>query len=110
MRYSTPLFPVLHSLPVFAKSMSIETIRPFNHLILCVSFSPYPQTFPGSVFSSELALHIRWSFSFSISPSNEYLGLISFRTVWFDVVYCMTYESDLSFCKWLVTHFGTNFD
>ena len=69
----------------------IESKRPINHLILCcphlILFSIFPQI---RVFSNELALHIRWSkywsFSFSISPSNEYLGLISFRIVWFDLL------------------------
>ena len=61
---------------------------PFNHLILCHPLLP-PSIFPSiRVFSNESALHIRWpkfwSFSFSISPSNEYSGLISFRMEWFD--------------------------
>ena len=70
------------------KLMSIELVILFNHLILC---SPLlsPSIFPSiKVFSNESALHIRWpnywSFSFSISPSNEYLGLISFRMDWLD--------------------------
>ena len=61
-----------------------------NHLILCHPLLPLPSTFPSiRVFSNESALHIRWpkfwSFSFSISPSNEYSGLISFRIHWFDL-------------------------
>ena len=64
---------------------------PSNHLILCCPLLLLPSIFPSiSVFSSELALHIRWpkywSFSFSISPSNEYSGLISFKTDWFDLL------------------------
>ena len=64
---------------------------PFNHLILCRPLLLLPSIFPSiRVFSSELALHVRWpecwSFSFSISPSNEYSGLISFRINWFDLV------------------------
>ena len=62
---------------------------PSNHLILCCPLLLLPSIFPRiRVFSNESALHIRWpeywSFSFSISPSNEYSGLISFRTEWFD--------------------------
>ena len=62
-----------------------------NHLILCHPLLLLPSIFPSiKVFSSELALHIRWpkswSFSFSISPSNEYLGLIFFRIDWFDLL------------------------
>ena len=64
--------------------MSIESVMPSNHLILCWPLLPPPSIFPSiRVFSNESALHIRWpqywSFSFSISPSNEYSGLISFR-------------------------------
>ena len=66
------------------KLMSIELVMPSNHLILCHSLLLLPSTFPSiRVFSNEAVLHIRWpkdwSFSFSISPSNEYSGLISFR-------------------------------
>ena len=66
------------------KLMSIESVMPSNHLILCHPVHLPPSIFPSiKVFSSESALHIRWpkyrSFSFSISPSNEYSGLISFR-------------------------------
>ena len=62
-----------------------------NHLILCHPLLLLPSIFPGiKAFSSELALHIRWpeywSFNFSISPFNEYLGLISFRIDWFDLL------------------------
>ena len=69
--------------------MSIELVMPSNHLILCRPFL-LPSIFPSiRVFSSELALPIRWpkywSFSFHISPSNEYSGLISFRIDWFDL-------------------------
>ena len=67
--------------------MSIESVMPSNHLILCRSFLLPPSIFPSiRVFSSESVLHIRWpkywSFSFSISPSNEYSALISFRMDW----------------------------
>ena len=73
------------------KLMSIELVMPSNHLILwCPLFLP-PSIFPSiKVFSNESVLHIRWpkfwSFSFSISPSNEYSGLISFRMDWLDLL------------------------
>ena len=70
--------------------MSTETVMPSNHLILCRPLLLLPSIFPSiRVFSNELGLHIRWlkywSFSFSINPSNEYSGLISFRIDWFDL-------------------------
>ena len=66
------------------KLISIESVMPSNHLILCCPLLLLPSIFPSiEVFSSESVLHIRWpkysSFSFSISPSNEYSGLISFK-------------------------------
>ena len=69
--------------------MSIESMLPSNHLILCHPLLPLPSIFPSmEVFSNESALHIRWpkcwSFNISISPSNEYSGLIFFRINWFD--------------------------
>ena len=71
--------------------MSIESVMPSNYLTLCRPFFLLPSIFPSvRVFSNELALHIRWpknwSFSFSISPFNEYSGLISFRTDWLDLL------------------------
>ena len=71
------------------KLMSTESVMPSNHLILCHPFLLLPSNFPSiRVSSNELALHIRWpkywSFDFSISPSNEYSGLISFMVDWFD--------------------------
>ena len=73
------------------KRMSIESVMPSNHLILCCPLLLLPSIFPNiRVFSNELVLRIRWpkywSFSFSISPSNEYSGLISFRIFWFDLL------------------------
>ena len=70
--------------------MSIESVTPSNHLILFHPLLLPPSVFPSiKVFSSESVLHIRWpkdwSFSFSISPSNEYSGLISFRMYWLDL-------------------------
>ena len=72
------------------KLMSIESVMPSNHLILCCPRLFPPSIFPSiRVFSNESALRIRWpkycNFSFSISPSNEYSGLISFRIHWFDL-------------------------
>ena len=72
------------------KLMSIESVMPSNHLILCCSLLLLPSVFPSiRVFSKELVLCIRWpkywSFSFSISPSNEYSGLISFMMDWLDL-------------------------
>ena len=72
------------------KFMSIESVMPSNHLILCHPLLLLPSIFPSiRVFSSESALHIRWpnywSFSLSISPSNEYSQLISFKSDWFNL-------------------------
>ena len=73
------------------KLMSIELVMPSNHLILCHHLLLPPSVFPSiRVFSSESVLRIRWpkywSFSFSIGPSNEYSGLISFRMDWLDLL------------------------
>ena len=73
------------------KFMSIESVMTSNHLILSHPLLLLPSVFPGiRVFSNESVLHIRWpkywSFSFSISPSNEYSGLISFMIDWFDLL------------------------
>ena len=73
------------------KLMSITSVIPSNHLILCRPLLLPPSIFPSiRVFSNELVLHIRWpkywSFSFRISPSNEYSGLISFRMDWLDLL------------------------
>ena len=71
--------------------MSIQLVMPCNHLILCCPLLLPPSIFPSiKIFSSESVLRIRWpkywSFSFSISPSNEYSGLISFRMDWLDLL------------------------
>ena len=71
--------------------MSIESVMPSNHLTLCRPLLLLPSTFPSiKVFSNESVLHIRWpkywSFNFSISPSNEYSGLFSFRKDWLDLL------------------------
>ena len=71
------------------KLISIESVMPSNHLILCCPLLLLPSNFPNiRVFSNESAVHIRWPkyWNFSISPSNEYSGLISFRINWFDLL------------------------
>ena len=85
---ASPFFTVSQSLP---KLMSIESLTLSNHLILCRPLLLLPSIFPSiRVFSNESAVRIRWPkywrFSFSISPSNEYSGLISFRMDWFDLL------------------------
>jgi len=87
-RQASLSFPVSPSL---LKLMSIESMMPSNHLILCRPLLLLPSIFPSiRVFSNESALHIRWpkywSFSFSISPSSESSGLVSFRIDWFDLL------------------------
>ena len=81
-------FTIPRNLP---KLIPIELVMPSNHLILCLPLLLLPSIFPSiRVFSNEPVLCIRWpkywSFSFSISPSNEYSGLISFRIDWFDLL------------------------
>ena len=88
---STPGLPVHHQLQSLFKLMSIESMMPSNHLIFCHPLLLLPSIFPSiRVFSSESVLHIRWpkywSFSFNISTSNEYSGLISFRIDWLDLL------------------------
>ena len=86
MDHSTSGLPVHDQDPEF-----IESVMPSNHLILCRPLLLLPSIFPSiRVFSNESVLRIRrpkyWSFSFSISPSNEYSGLISFRMDWLDIL------------------------
>ena len=92
----TPWMAALASLSItnsqsLLKLMSIESVMPSNHLILCHPLLLLPSIFPSiRVFSSESVLHIRWpkywNFSFSINPSNEYSELISFRIDWFNLL------------------------
>ena len=87
---STPGFPVLHQLLKLAQT-HIHRVSDAIHLILCRPLLLLPSIFPSiRVFSNESILRIRWpmywSFSFSISPSNEYSGLISFRMDWLDLL------------------------
>ena len=91
MNHSSPGLPVHHQLPEFTQLMSIKSVMRSNHLILCCPLLLPPSIFPSiTVFSSASVLCIRWpkywSFSFSISPSNEYLGLISFWMDWLDLL------------------------
>ena len=84
-------FPSITSSQSLLKPMSIESVMPSNHLILCCPLLLLPSVFPSiRVFYNESVFYIRWpkywSFSFSISPSNEYSGLTSFRTDWFDLL------------------------
>ena len=88
---SAPGLPVHHQLLSLSKLMSIESVMPSNHLILCLPLLLLPSILPNiKVFSNESALRIRWpkywSFSFNISPSNEHPGLISFRMDWLDLL------------------------
>ena len=90
MDCSMPGFSVLHyHLLEFAQLMSIKAVMPSNHLILCHPLLLLLSIFPSiGVFSNEWTLQIRWPkyWSFSISPSNDYAGLISFRIYWFDLL------------------------
>ena len=86
-----PVFPVHHQIWSLLKLMTIESVMPFNHLILCLPLLLLPSIFSSiRVFSNESVLCIRWpkgwSFSFSINPSNEHPGLISFRMDWLDLL------------------------
>ena len=88
--FSTSGFPVHHQLRLF-KLVSIELVMPSNHLIFCHSLLLLPSLFSSiRVFSNESVLHVRWlkywSFRFSLSPSNEYSGLITFRIDRFDLL------------------------
>ena len=91
MDCSTPGFPVLYQLPELLKIMSIDSVMPSKHLILCRPLLLLPSIFPSiRIFSSESVLRITWPkywrFSFSISPSSKYPGLIYFRMDWLDLL------------------------
>ena len=91
MDCSMPGFPVFHNSQSLLKLMSIEPVMPSNHLILCRPLLLPPSILPSiRVFSKESVLHIRWpkywSFSFNISSSNEFSGLISFSMDWLDLL------------------------
>ena len=98
MDCSTPGFPVHHRLLGFLKPLSTESVLSSNHLILCRPLFP-PSIFPSiRVFFNESDLCIRWPkyWSFSIGPSNEYSGLISFRMDWLDL---LTVQGTLQECS-----------
>ena len=91
MDCSMPGFPVLHYLPEFAQTHVHQVSDATQHLILCCPLLLLSSIFPNiRVFSNESVLHIRWpkywSSSFSISPSSEYSGLVSFRMDWLDLL------------------------
>ena len=90
LQHARLLCPSLSPISIF-KLMSIESVMPSKHLILCCPLLLLPSIFPSiRIFSNESVLHIRWpkywSFSFSISPSNEYSGLIFFSIDWFNLL------------------------
>ena len=90
MDCSTPGFPVHYQLPELTQAHILESVMPSNYLILCCPLLLWPSIFPSiRVFPNESVLHIRWpkywSFSLSISPSNEYSRLIFFRMNWLDL-------------------------
>ena len=91
MDCSTPGLPVHHQLPEFGQLMSIDSVMPSSHVILCYALLLLPSIFSTiRVFSNESPFCIRWpkywSFSLNISPSNEHSGLISFRMDWLDLL------------------------
>ena len=91
MNCSKPSLPVHHQLPEFTQTISIESVMPSSHLILCHPLLLLPPIPPSiRVFSNESTLRMRWpkycSFSFSIIPSKEIPGLISFRMDWLDLL------------------------
>ena len=97
MNWSMPGLRVHHQLPESLRFTSIESVMPSSHLILCPPLLLLPPVHPSiKVFSNESILHMRWpkywSFSFSISPSNEYSGLISFMMHW---LYLLTVQGTL---------------
>ena len=91
MDCSTPGLPVHHQLPELTQTPVHRAVMPSNHLILSRPLLLLPSIFPSiRIFSNDSTLHMRWpkywSFSFSISPSNEHSGLISFRMDWLDLL------------------------
>ena len=91
MNHSTPGLPVHHKLPESTQTHVHESVKPFSHLILCLSLILLPPIPPSiRVFSNQSTLCMRWPkywcFSFNISPSNEHPGLISFRMDWLDLL------------------------
>ena len=108
MYRSTPSLLSITNSQSSPKLMCIESVMPSSHLILCLPFLPPPSVFPSiRVFSNESALPIKWprdcSFSFSIGPSSEYSGLISFRMDWLAV---LAFQGTLKSLQGLVYHKG----
>ena len=109
---SMPALPVHHQLPGLSQTHVHRVGMPSNHLILCRPPLLLPSVFPSiRVFSNESVLHIRWSkfwsFSFSISLSDEYSGLISFRIDWFDLLAVqelLIVLSTFSYALWLFVY------
>ena len=103
---SIPGFLSFTIFTILLKLMSIESVMPSKHLVLCCTLLFLSSIFPSiRVFPNEMALHVRWpkdwSFSFSISPSNEYSGLISFTIDWFDLLTVQgTLKSLLQYHSW----------
>ena len=96
MECSTPILPVHHQFPELARTHVHWLVMQSSHLILCRPLLLLPSIFPSiRVFSSESVLRIRWPkyWSFSFSSSNEFSGLISFRTDWFDLAVQGTLKS-----------------
>ena len=109
---SNARLPCLSLSPRVCSNSCMESVMPSNHLILCCLLLLLPSIFHSiRVFSSELALHIRWpeywSFSFSISPSNKYSGLISFSIDWFDLFAPAPQFKSINFLKAIVLTVGT---
>ena len=115
MDCSMPGLPVHHQLPEFTQTHVIESVMPSNHLILCPSLLLPPSIFPSIrvFFSNELGLCIRWpkywSFTFNVSPSNEYSGLVSFRMDWLDLLQSKTLKSLLQHHSSKHQFFGDQF-
>ena len=106
MNRSTPGLPIHHQLPGSPKLMSIKSLMPSSHLILCGPFLLLPPIPPSiRVFSNESTLRMRWpkywSFSFSIGPSSGYPRLISFRMDWLDIL------ADQGTLKSLLQHYSS---
>ena len=107
MDCSTPGLPVPHHLPEFAQVHVLASVMSSSPLILWHPLLLLPSIFLSiRVFSNESALHIRWpkywSFSFSLNPSNEYSGLISFKTDWLDLLVLT-----VSILGWFAIHFSS---
>ena len=102
MDCSMPELPVLYRQTEFAQLIPVELMVSSNHLILCHLLLLLPSVFPGIIFPNESTVYIRWPkyWSFSISPSNEYSGLISFRIDWiYLLIVQRTLKSLLQHCN-----------